>query len=152
MLLFREMVEHFRGQSRGIFAFVGQKQKPHEMYLLPPCQLASMVLASAKQAAGPHMEARIPAAVSGDQLLAVIIYRKVRVSKMYCLVWHVWVGFWVWRKGVCTCMLSCLAPCNCRHIKAPTPAQPTFCCTCTPFLILVCVVAVVHPSTANHFW
>lgn len=77
MLPFREMVEHYRGQTRGIFAYVGQKPKPHEMYLLPPCPLASMVLASARQAAGPDLEARIPLAVSADQLLAVIIYRKV---------------------------------------------------------------------------
>lgn len=77
MLPFRDMVEHFRTQRRSIFANVGPHPPEHELYLLPPGTVASMVLASARAAAGPEFEGRIPPAVSGDQLLAVIIYKKV---------------------------------------------------------------------------
>jgi hypothetical protein len=76
MLPFRELVEHYREKARALLAFVGPSP-PHEVYLLAPCELANAVLKSAKKAAGPEMEVRIPAAVSGDQLLAVIIHRKV---------------------------------------------------------------------------
>jgi hypothetical protein len=76
MLPFRELVEHYREKARALLAFVGPAP-PHEVYLLAPCELANAILKSAKKAAGPEMEVRIPAAVSGDQLLAVIIHRKV---------------------------------------------------------------------------
>ena len=73
---FRELVRHYRHKRRG---GVAEPSPGAEAYFLPPSGLAAKVLRTARRGAvGGAARETLPAAVSADQLLVVLIHRKAR--------------------------------------------------------------------------
>ena len=71
---FRELVRHYRHKRRG---GVAEPSPGAEAYFLPPSSLAAKVLRTARRGAlTASARETLPAAVSADQLLVVLIHRK----------------------------------------------------------------------------
>ena len=74
-MAFRDLVRAYSSKARGA---VGAAPDGAEMYLVPPSRVAGRVLTTAHRAALPAAAASLPAAVSADQLLLLLVHRKVR--------------------------------------------------------------------------